>query len=106
MPETNSEADVLREIMSPDQELIDEALVQQEKEIDKLKAEVAKLHRYLDMMEVSEYYDTFECTHEWKLTPHYRGIEHGEHALCNLCGASTETDDPIVKNLQRERMGE
>lgn len=51
--------------------------------IKELEAEVAKLHRYLDLMEVSEYYDDFECVHEWEaLEP------IGENNLmCELCGA-------------------
>ena len=38
--------------------------------------EIAKLHRYMDLMEVEEYYDDFECPHE-----------HVSKNICDDCGA-------------------
>jgi len=49
-----------------------------------LQAEVEKLHRYLDLMEVSEYYDDFECIHEWKA---YESKYGEDNLMCELCGA-------------------
>ena len=62
-------------------------------ELETAWAEEAKLHRYLDLMEVADYYDDFECVHEFTVTPHYSGT--GEYALCDLCGASCELNDPV-----------
>ena len=64
--------------------------------IRRLINEIAKLHRYLDLMEVADYYDDFECPHKTVLTS-----KLGKKPLhiCKDCGAVImEDDDAQINN--------
>ena len=60
----------------------DKEISSMNKQLTDALMEIAKLHRYMDLMEVEEYYGDFECPHE-----------HIKDGLCFDCGAVIKEGD-------------